>query len=140
MVPRKYTTSPHHLLPLRSLPRGLYDITRDVIVGIARTYLTSHAVNNAATLLWRAAPAVMLSFTEPCLGIICACLAVMRPVLLVVSSALIRWPSKISATLLNRHASRTAGFSSGNVQSGGGDMELTLRLRANDPLGLPVVE
>ncbi|KAI4142318.1 MAG: hypothetical protein LQ341_003249, partial [Variospora aurantia] len=48
---------------------------------IARTYLTSRAINDPSTILWEQAPAVILSFAEPCVGIICACLPVMRPLL-----------------------------------------------------------
>lgn len=53
----------------------------DVAASIPRTYLISRGSNDPSTILWRQAPAVILSFVEPCVGIVCACLSVMRPLL-----------------------------------------------------------
>ncbi|KAG6993948.1 hypothetical protein G7Y79_00049g085080 [Physcia stellaris] len=63
----------------------------DVVASIVRCVLTSRGVGEPAEQLWTAAPAVMLSFTEPCVGILCACLPVMRPLLVAMGGPIKRF-------------------------------------------------
>ncbi|KAI4288782.1 MAG: hypothetical protein L6R35_001954 [Caloplaca aegaea] len=76
----------------------------DISASIARTYLTSRAITDPSTFLWEQAPAVILSFAEPCVGIICACLPVMRPLLGLASTTLFNIPLGSSSWMRSKQA------------------------------------
>ena len=91
----------------------------DVVASIVRCVLTSHGLDpDPANQLWTAAPAVMLSFTEPCVGILCACLPVMRPLLVAMGGPIKRFfedkssdsPSSSTDTKA-RHSKNSSGAS-----------------------------
>ena len=68
----------------------------DIAAGIVRLVLTGRGLGDPASQLWTEAPAVMLSFTEPCVGILCACLPVMRPLMVAMTGPITRIISKYS--------------------------------------------
>ncbi|KAI9818703.1 MAG: hypothetical protein M1832_004179 [Thelocarpon impressellum] len=49
----------------------------DIVSSIVRTYLMSHVTFSLNDLTWHDTSPAMLAFTEPCIGIICACLPAM---------------------------------------------------------------
>lgn len=51
----------------------------DILISIVRTYITSQPFDDFSTFLWKQALTIILSFAEPCVAIVCACLPVMRP-------------------------------------------------------------
>ncbi|KAL8785994.1 MAG: hypothetical protein Q9195_008405 [Heterodermia aff. obscurata] len=67
----------------------------DLVAAIVRCVLTGRVVT-PTSVLWAEASAVMLSFAEPCVGILCACLPVMRPLLVAMSGPVSRIWSKSS--------------------------------------------
>ena len=79
----------------------------DLVASIVRCVLTARDIH-PTSVLWDQAPAVMLSFTEPCVGILCACLPVMRPLLVAMSGPMSR--------LLSSKSSRSP-FSSGGAKA-----------------------
>ena len=78
----------------------------DIGACIARTYITSQASNNPARTIRTRAPPVLLSFVEPCIGIVCACLPVMRPLLIAIKGFVSKTSRKFSRSGPNADSSR----------------------------------
>ena len=117
-----------------------------MISSIVRTYetslVTSAAVDDPSVLLSRTGPAVMLSFLDPCLGIICACLPIMRPLLPFISGPVSRDFSRStgsSATPLNPKSSKNINISGSKAYSNGGYVVPEL-IRAEISARMPVGE
>ncbi|KAI4196796.1 MAG: hypothetical protein LQ348_002239 [Seirophora lacunosa] len=123
MVWKLHTSRKHKIALTLIFALGCADIS----AGIARTYLTSQVVSDPTTILWEQAPAVILSFVEPCVGIICACLPVMRPLLYATKGL----PSRLfnnpfgSSSWIRLRGRASYGAEMTEVDESGGDVQST---------------